>query len=187
MDKSKRKRQFKFNTQDYILYLLNRLEPANSDKLKLNKIAFFVEFGFLYRCRKELSDVRYAGITLGPVIDEYAQLLKEMEKSGKVKVDEHIVRPLQKPSITPPENIAAIIDPLIEKYSKLTSAELVALSHLTDSYKISTNNEKDMGKLIDKELAALETFFDEKPSNPIFDEDRLPVIKKADLVEYEFE
>jgi hypothetical protein len=59
----------KLNIEDYILYILNKLEPRKSDKIRLNKLAFFVEFAFLHRFNIPLSNVEYAGIDLGPVID----------------------------------------------------------------------------------------------------------------------
>ncbi|MAF20730.1 MAG: hypothetical protein CMI55_03545 [Parcubacteria group bacterium] len=37
-----------FKKEDYILYILNNLEPEKSDKIRLNKVAFFVEFAFVH-------------------------------------------------------------------------------------------------------------------------------------------
>lgn len=176
--------KFKFTTHDYILYLLNRLRPDASDKIKLNKIAFLVEFGYKFKTRKELSDAQYAGINLGAVINDYKEIFEDMEKSKKIKIDGYTIRPLQRPGVDIPKEISAIIDPLIEKYSSLTNSELVALAHDTDSYRITTNSEKEMGKIIDKDLAALESFFEE--SNlleiPVSD---LPKLKEKDLEKYE--
>jgi len=77
-----------------------------------------------------------------------------------------------------------VVDPLINKYSLFTNNELIALTHDTDSYKITTTNEKHMGRIIDKELAALESFFvdDIVPEIP---ESDLPKLDEKDLEKYE--
>lgn len=175
-----------FNTEDYILYILNRLEPDKSDKIKLNKIAFFVEFAYLFNKEKSLSDARYAAIDMGAVIDSYDSILKQMQKEGKITVEGYTIRPLKSPETTVPEEIALFIDPLIKKYAVFNNDELISLSHNTDSYKITTDNEKTMGKIIDKKLASLETFFDEnEATQAIIDENKLPVVNKEKLIEYE--
>ena len=46
---------FKFKIEDYILYILSKIEPAKSDKIRLNKVAFFVEFAYMFKKQKELS------------------------------------------------------------------------------------------------------------------------------------
>ena len=58
-------------TEDLILHILNKLEPEKSDKIRLNKLAFFTEFAFLHRFNKPLSNAEYASIDLGPVIWNY--------------------------------------------------------------------------------------------------------------------
>src|SRR3989338_4313563 len=176
---------FKFKIEDYILYILNRLEPKNSDKIRLNKIAFFVEFDYLLKYKKPLSSADYAAINLGPVIDQYDSILKNMEQHSLVKIDGPIIRPLASPGTEVPEELRNFIDQLMAKYSGLNDNELIALSHLTDSYKITTDNEKKMGGLIDKKLALLETFLDENmESEPELKESELPKIKRAELVSY---
>lgn len=178
---------FTFSIEDYILYILNKLEPEKSDKLKLNKVAFFVEFAYLFFRRKILSQADYAAINRGPAIDDYKVILQSMAKKGKVKLDGYKVRPLTNPSNEPPEEIANFIDPLIDKYSELTNNELIALSHQTDPWLITTNNNKNMGMIIDKDLASLESFFVEESSDESQDEIELPKVDKESLEEYEFD
>ena len=176
----------KLSPEDLILYILQKIEPEKSDKIRLNKIAFFVEFGYYHKKQSELSRTKFASIKLGPVINQYAEILENMEKSGQIRIDGYKVRPLTSSSTQIPSETRATIDPIIAKYSRLSNPELVALSHLTDSYKITTDNEKNMGKIIDKELASLETFFDDDPPSKISESDDrlLPKIDKNDLVKY---
>jgi hypothetical protein len=175
-----------FNTEDYILYILNRLEPDKSDKIKLNKIAFFVEFAYFFNKEKALSDAQYAAIDKGAVIDSYDLILKKMQKEKKITIDGYIIRPLQFPKIDVPEDASLFIDPLIKKYSSLNNNELIGLSHDTDSWKITTNNEQIMGNIIDKKLAFLETFFCENEADEkTINENKLPIVDRGKLIEYE--
>lgn len=177
---------FKFSKKDYILYILNRIEPTKSDKIRLNKIAFFIEFAYIFFNNKNLSALRYAAIDNGPVIDGYDPVLKEMAKEKLITIDGYHLRPLSDARATPPTKIEGFIKSIIEKYENLSIEELIALSHQTDSYKITTDNEKVMGRIIDKKLASLETFFCDSEDEEDISENRLPVVDRGALVEYEF-
>ena len=186
MVKSKEKnKDFTFNTKDFILYILNRIEPARSDKIRLNKIAFFVEFAYIFYNNKNLSNANYAAIGNGPVIDGYDTILKEMAKEKSIAINGFALRPLTGSKAAVPENIANFIKSIIDKYSKLSKSELISLSHDTDSYKITTDNEKKMGKIINKKLATLEAFFCDDDGDQEINEKTLPVLDKSKLVEYE--
>ena len=94
-----------FRKEDYILYILNNLEPEKSDKIRLNKVAFFVEFAFIHHNEKPLSSAKYAAINKGAVIDDYDFILKKMEKDKRIKIDGYIVRPLESPNTQLPNEI----------------------------------------------------------------------------------
>ncbi len=180
-------KKFKLNKEDYILYILNKLEPEKSDKIKLNKIAFFVEFAYFLKFKHDLSDTEYAAINMGPIIDGYELILKDMQKRRLVKVDGYIVRPLESPKIDISDDERIFIDGLINRYSKFRNNELIALSHATDTYKITTDNERQMGNKINKKLALLETFLadsDGEEDNLLFSEDELPKINRSQLIQY---
>ncbi len=185
MSKKNIKQNTTLTTRDYILYLLNRIELAKIGKIRLNKLAFFVEFGYIYKTNKVLSDAKYAGITLGPVINDYKKILQEMDKAGDIKISGNRIIPLKMPNKQVADNIKAVIDPLIDKFDTKPNNMLVKLSHETDAYKITTDNEKIMGKIIDKKLARLETaFFGEElveTEVPSF-----PRVDRKKLVPYEF-
>lgn len=176
---------FIFSTKDFILYILNRIEPTRSDKIRLNKIAFFVEFAYIFYNNKNLSRANYAAIDNGPVIDGYDTILKEMSKEKLITIDGFVLRPLINSQADVPVEIAGFIESIIDKYSKLSKSELIALSHDTDSYKITTDNENKMGKIINKKLASLEAFFCDENGNQEIEGEDLPVFDKSKLVEYE--
>src|SRR5688572_18478189 len=176
----------KISKEDLILYLLNKIKPEDSTLLRLNKLAFFAEFGFIYKQEKELSDTQYAAIDYGPIINDYKKILEKMEKDKKILIDKDgkHVRPLTPPQLFLSNEDKNVLDNLIEKYSQFNNNELVGLSHSTDSYKITTHNSEKMGNIIDKDLAYLESFFDESFDEEI-KEEKLPVIDRSELVEYE--
>lgn len=155
-------RKITLKKEDYILYILNHLEPEKSDFWSLNKIAFLVEFAYLFFTEKELSEANYAAINYGPVIDGYKETLVEMEKKGLIKLDRFKIRLIDSRKIEIPEEIEKITTPLLKRYSQMSNAELKALTHAMDSYKITTNDEMVMGNIIKKDLAQLETFFDDQ-------------------------
>ncbi len=181
---------FVLNKEQYVLFLLGRLTPEKSTKFFLNKLAFLVEFAFINRnkAEKQLSDALYAAIPNGPVIDGYVPLFEELEKKGQIKIDGRDIRLITTDAINVPEDVVALALPLIEKYSALSYDELRTITHNTDSYKITTNNETDVtGKIIDKELALLETFLDSSGADTEeVDESNLPSFDRSNLVKYEF-
>jgi uncharacterized phage-associated protein len=175
--------------EDYILYILNRLEPEKSDFWCLNKIAFLVEFAYLYFKEKPLSSAQYAAINHGPVINDYKEIFAAMEKSGFIKIDGHKIRIVVTEPVKVPEELSEFMNPLIKKYAQMTHGELKALTHATDSYNITTNNEKLMGRIIDKDLAGLETFYDEDSAQNAAEQEReevdLPKVNFNKLKKYE--
>lgn len=176
----------KISKEELILYLLNKIEPEQATLLRLNKLAFFAEFGFIYRQQKELSNAKYAAINHGPVIDGYKEMFAGMQRRKKILLDKDgkHVRLLVTPTFSISVEDMEVLDDLIDKYSQLNNRELVGLSHSTDSYKITTNNEREMGRIIDKDLAYLESFFDESSNNDDIGIEELPKIDRSELVEY---
>lgn len=175
--------------ENYILYILNHLEPEKSDFWCLNKIAFLVEFGYLYFKEKPLSNARYAAIDHGPVIDEYKETFASMEKKGLIITDGYKIRLVITEPVKVSEELSEFMNPLIKKYAQMTHGELKALTHATDSYKITTDNEKIMGRIIDKDLALLETFYDEDSAQNAAAQERdevdLPQVDISKLKKYE--
>lgn len=179
----------KISTKNYIVYLLNKL-PAKVDFYKINKIAFLIEFAYIYKFGKVLSDTKYAAIEKGPVIDKYRNILTELEQQGKLRIEnKYFVRVLEDPDEEPSEEVKSFIDLMIEKYSNFSSYELIAITHSLDSYIITSKNETSFGSIIDKDLAYLDTYFSDRvdlvdEEVPV-SEDNLPILSEADLVDYE--
>lgn len=185
MNKNKTSSLLKKET--YVLYLVNKLS-SKADKYRVNKIAFLTEFAYIYKNHVPLSEVEYAAIDKGPVINDYKLLFEQMEKKGLLSVDRISVRPLKDADISGVSvKVINEIDELIERFNKLDTNALIALTHTFDSYQITSKNEKVMGRIIDKALANLDIYFDDKldeyQSNQI-PVNKLPKLNRADLVEY---
>lgn len=178
----------KINKKEYILYLLNKL-PAKTDKYRINKIAFLIEFAYIYKNSTELTDTVYAAITKGPVVNDYKELFKDMQQEGSIKIEGHSLRPLQDADVSNVNpSILEFIDEMVEKYSRLGTNELIALTHSLDSYVITTQKEKLMGNIIDKSLAHLDIYFDDNLENyedELILDDKLPKIDRSRLLKYD--
>lgn len=177
-------KNFIFNTEDFVLYILSQIPPEKSDKIRINKLAFFIEFAYFFYYEKEISKTLYAAINNGPIINNYKQILDKMEKAGLIQINNYTIMPLNKPKQTPPKEIADFIETIINRYKHLSNQELINLSHSTDSYIITTKHEKKMGNIIDKHYALLENFFDTVEDEPL-SEAHLPTFNKKTLVDYD--
>jgi len=147
--------------EELILFILEHSRPNMGIK-KLNKLAFFLEFTHLFEFDKPLTGQNYAAINMGPVIDNYKDLIVNMIKAGKIMpntkadkgVEDYI--PLEKLhgiSI----DLQSFLSQVLEKYEKLSAKQLEDLTHVLDSYNITIHeNEGKMGKIIDKDLAMLD-------------------------------
>ena len=175
-------KDIKLKKENYILLILNHLEPEKSDFWCVNKIAFLVEFAFIYFNNCILSDADYAAIDHGPVLDNYKNIFKIMEGKGLIKTEGFKIRLISSDTVDIPQETKDIIIPLIKKYSQMTQGELKALTHSTDSYKITTKNERVMGNIIDKKLAFLETFFDDSHDDDSQDCSILVDIDRKNLI-----
>jgi uncharacterized phage-associated protein len=177
-------KNFIFNTEDFILYILSQIPPEKSDKIRVNKLAFFIEFAYFFYYEKEISKTVYAAINNGPIINNYKQILEKMEKAGLIKINNYTILPLSKPKHRPHKEITDFIESIINRYKHLSNQELINLSHATDSYIITTKHEKKMGNIINKHYALLENFFDTIDDEPI-PENKLPRFNKKNLVNYD--
>ncbi len=184
------KNEKQLNKETYVLYLLNKLD-ARIDKYRINKIAFLIEFAYIYKNHKELTDAEYAAIQKGPVINDYKILFENMEKKGLLKIDKFVIRPLKDADVNGlnPE-ILQFIDKMASKFNELSTNDLIALTHSLDSYVITTQKEQVIGKVIDKSLANLDIYFDDnldKYQDNQIPTDQLPQIDRTKLVKYEVE
>ncbi len=175
---------FKFDKKNYILYLLNKLEPKVS-LLRINKIAFLVEFAYIFNFGEELTDISYAALPYGPVINDYNKLFEEMSLESYLVYDRdaRIVRPLKDSEVTLSLEIEQRIEPFVEWFKSLKTNDLIQITHSLDSYIITSESETKMGRIIDKALANLDIYFDKSLS----EEDTsnttdLPYFDKSDLV-----
>ena len=63
--------------EDLLLFILGNSSPNMGIK-KLNKLAFFLEFTYIFENDKKLTNADYAAIPMGPVINDYKVLIKKL-------------------------------------------------------------------------------------------------------------
>lgn len=147
--------------EDLILFILENSRPNMGIK-KLNKLAFFLEFTHLFEFDKPLTDSEYAAINMGPVINDYKNVIERMqqrnliEKNTKAEAGIEDYLPLTKS-----ENINtalySFLLQVLERYERLNPKQLEDLSHALDSYNITIHENQDrMGAIINKDLAMLD-------------------------------
>lgn len=150
------------NIEDLLLFILSHSSPNMGIK-KLNKLAFFLEFTYIFENDKELTNAEYAALPMGPVINNYKNLIKKLIKNGKIckneKADEGLedYLPLVKPNDLSPE-LTGFLLTVLSRYKDLSPKQLEDLSHGLDSYNITVHeNGGEMGEIIDKDLALLDS------------------------------
>lgn len=148
--------------KDLILFILNHSNPNMGIK-KLNKLAFFLEFTYIFENDKKLTNAEYAALPMGPVINDYKVLIKHLVEDGKIskneKADDGLedYLPLEKPTEFNPE-LTGFLLTVLNRYKDLSPKQLEDLSHGLDSYNITVHeNDGEMGKIIDKDLALLDS------------------------------
>lgn len=147
---------------DLLLFILNHSNPNMGIK-KLNKLAFFLEFTYLFENDRALTNAEYAAITMGPVVNDYKVLIADMVEAGKIvqneKADQGLedYLPVQREKEFDPE-LTGFLLTVLNRYKDLSPKQLEDLSHGLDSYNITVHeNGGEMGKIIDKDLALLDS------------------------------
>jgi len=153
-------KKYKIGIEDLLLFILANSSP-NMGVKKLNKLAFLLEFTYLFENEKPLTGASYAAITMGPVINDYKNLVssmvkkKEIRKNGAADSGIEDYLPLKKPQID--TALYAFLLTVLNRYKELSPKQLEDLTHGLDSYNITVHeNDGKMGKIIDKDLALLD-------------------------------
>ena len=148
--------------EDLLLFILSNSSPNMGIK-KLNKLAFFLEFTYIFENDRKLTNAEYAALPMGPVINDYKVLIKNLVKSGKVaknkKADNGLedYLPLVKARELSSE-LTGFLLTVLNRYKDLSPKQLEDLSHGLDSYNITVHeNGGEMGEIIDKDLALLDS------------------------------
>jgi uncharacterized phage-associated protein len=153
------KRPQTINIEELVLFILNDC-PPNIGVKKLNKLAFLLEWSYIFDTGKELTNAQFAAIDMGPVIDGYKGLFQAMEKEkliqrNRFENDIHNYVPNRPPRINAELNY--FLAKVLNKYKNLTGLDLEHFTHTLASYNITLeDNNNSSGKIIEKHLACLE-------------------------------
>ncbi|CAN5529488.1 hypothetical protein BH18ACI3_BH18ACI3_20220 [soil metagenome] len=117
-------------------------------KTKLNKLLFYSDFLNYYLHGQSISGARYVHLPFGPVPNQYESLLSDLSTSGAIQ----IVKGQTFELIQAGENSAGsssltseetyTLDWVLEKYGKLSTAEISELSHREKAYRFTRPGEE---------------------------------------------
>ena len=146
----------KLDIKELILFILHHC-PLDTGLKKLNKLAFLLEWSYIFDRGQELTNAQFAAIQMGPVIDDYKNILMQMQTDNLVIKNNHqhthIYTP-KRPANIPIESREFLVN-ILNKYKDLTGTQLEHFTHELASYAYTVRNNQ-YGKIIDKSLACLE-------------------------------
>lgn len=135
-----------------LLYILKKcgLSP-NVGKTVLFKLLYFSDFDAHEQLQKPITGETYSRIMYGPAPRHFDQVVKELEKEGKIKSskrklhngkDQIRYEPLSNPdlSLLSPQELT-IIDKVISKCGSMTAGQITALSHQDIPWRATRSNE----------------------------------------------
>lgn len=146
---------------DLVLLILNGCPPNSVGLKKLNKLAFLLEWSYIFDTGDELTDAKFVALPMGPVIDDYKNILKKMEQKKLI-----LQNPNEQNYINYLPLIKAKIDSekeffllsILKKYFNLSGSELELFTHSLASYTLTLEDNKNRyGCTIEKYLACLES------------------------------
>lgn len=146
--------------QELILFVLENCK-SNMGVKKLNKLAYLLEFSYIFEFEQALTDADFAAINMGPVINNYKDVLDQMKKKKQICINGQANNgvtdylPLKRAKIEGPLN--TFLQTVLRKYKELNPKQLEDLTHGLDSYNITVyENGGQMGAVIDKDLGLLD-------------------------------
>ena len=74
-------------TEQLVLFVLNNSKPNIGIK-KVNKLAFLLEFTYIFEKQRPLTDGQYAAINMGPVINDYKSLMQMLKEKKVICVND---------------------------------------------------------------------------------------------------
>ena len=152
--------------QNLVLYILKNPSYQEGGIKKLNKLLYFIDFYFYKDHERLITDAKYAKAQMGPVVDDYKIVFEKIVSNGLMELSEKdlpYIEYLPKKncdlSVFSSEEIKHV-DAVLERYGKLTSAELEGISHEQQPWVLTEN----FGEIIDPDLALL---IDDSPQDEV--------------------
>ena len=122
-------------------------------KTKLNKLLFYADFVNFYLNGRSISGANYVHLPFGPVPDQYEQILKKLTAAGELEItpintrkgtanEIHLGANAGNASETLAPEEAAALDWVLDNYGKMSTEEIMELSHNEKAYRNTFPNEK---------------------------------------------
>jgi uncharacterized phage-associated protein len=114
------------------------------DRLKVNKLCYFIDFEHYLLYKESISGKDYYHLPRGPIVDGYKRLFEEGSAQGLWTLDGINLIPLTthdaSDAFSVPEQL--VINTILSKYQHLTGLELQSISHEDPPWTLTTANEK---------------------------------------------
>lgn len=142
--------------KNLVLYILSHDDYREGGVKKLNKLLYFIDFYFYRDHERLISGVDYAKAEMGPVVDQYKLIFRELEEDGVLgsvgTAGYTAYKPLAGADLNhfSSEEIDHI-GRVLGSYGKLSSNDLELISHQQQPWLLTEH----MGEKIDPDLALL--------------------------------
>ncbi|MEK7103494.1 MAG: Panacea domain-containing protein [Patescibacteria group bacterium] len=141
--------------KNLVLYILANEHYKDEGIKKLNKVLYFVDFYFYRDHERLISGVTYAKAPMGPIVNDYQTIFKQMVQDDVLhQKSEYPAMFTSNIDYTLSEFSPEEVDHIhkvLEKYGRLSSTELEAISHQQQPWVLTER----MGDIIDPDLALL--------------------------------
>ncbi len=142
--------------KNLVLYVLSHEDYKEGGMKKLNKLLYFIDFYFYKDHERLISGVSYAKADMGPVVDKYKLIFRELEEDGILESVKKTGQVVYKPLVGVDINQFSSeeidhIGRVLDRYGKLPSNDLELISHQQQPWLLTEN----MGEKIDPDLALL--------------------------------
>ncbi|MFA5798075.1 MAG: Panacea domain-containing protein [Patescibacteria group bacterium] len=142
--------------RNLVLYVLAHQDYQEGGIKKLNKLLYFIDFYFYRDHERLISGAEYAKADMGPILNDYRDIFKELESAGDLKCQTAegmtvctALKTAELSGFTPQEvdHVSRVLD----RYGKLSGRDLELISHQQQPWVLTEN----FGDIIDPDLALL--------------------------------
>lgn len=142
--------------RNLILYVLTHQDYQEGGIKKLNKLLYFIDFYYYRDNEKLISGATYAKAPMGPILDNYDQIFKELETAGDLQCqsegDKTVCKALKEADLSVfTSDEVDHVSKVLDRYGKLSGSDLEWISHQQQPWVLTEN----FGDFIDPDLALL--------------------------------
>ena len=158
-------KDIKINISELVGFVIKNVPGAGITKI--NKLAFLLEWSYIFDTGEYLTDSDFAILPMGPVINNYKEIVKKMGKEKMIakntanNADKEAYL-FTGDNLKIDSKIENFLLKVLKKYKELSTSDLIQYTHSLESFAIAKHNYQKnktnyQGKIIDKNLAYLDS------------------------------